>query len=404
MIWATAILRQVFEGFGYFHRVPEAAGSGGFEANSSATPHRLNSLSSGIENGYPAAFAQTRRDRVPKETRHMPLKHMGSLSSPTTRQICRILLITVTLFAAVPFGVCQAANDWITGMPRQDLHVKSWPDGRKVAVCFVLYVEVWGRGQGPNFRPDLNGRKPDIVDEAFRQYAINWGLPRVARLFHELKVPLSLALNAQFLEQQPSVWKTLREFVPQAPVIAHGLNNSTDLLPLAKGQEAQRAYIRQTVDMIQSRTGVRSFGWSSPSVYPNADTYAATAAEGVRYSLDGMDSDVISRLDTPSGPLWLIPYPPTVVDMGQYLSRFKEATDLERLWLDYVGELIREAKARPDGDATIVAIGIHPFVAGTPAGAAAMRRVLNALQKERLVWLTDVEAALQAAKAAHGGS
>jgi hypothetical protein len=334
----------------------------------------------------------------------MRLGDIDVVARLTTKQICRILLMAFTLIAAAPCGVCQTANDWITGMPRQNIHLKSWPGGRKVAVCFVLYVEVWGHDEGPNFRADMAGRKPDIVDEAFRRYGIDWGLPRVARLFQQLKVPLSLALNAQFPERAQSVWKILRDLAPRAPIIAHGLNNSADLLPLAKGPEAQRAYIRRTIDMIENRTGVRSFGWSSPSVYPNADTYAATAAEGVRYSLDGMDSDVISRLDTPSGPLWLIPYPPTVVDMGQYLSRFKEATDLERLWLDYVGELIREANANSDGDATIVAIGIHPFVVGTPAGAAAMRRVLASLQRERLVWLTDVEAALKVAMAARGGS
>jgi uncharacterized membrane protein len=33
---------------------------------------------------------------------------------------------------------------------------------------------------------------------------------------------------------------------------------------------------------------------------------------------------------------------------------------------------------------------------GTPAGAAAMRRVLQALKKQDLVWLTDVEAVLKA--------
>jgi allantoinase len=361
-------------------------------------------LSSGIENGCPTTLAQRAGNQDPKEIQHMPRRYIDVLSMPTLRRIAKVFFIMLALTAAIPFGECQAADDWITGMPRQDVHVKSWPAGRKVAVCFVLYVEVWGRDQGPNFRPDMNGRKPDVVDEAFRQYAINWGLPRVARLFHDLKVPLSLALNAEFLEQQPSIWKILRNLVPDAPVIAHGLNNSTDLLPLAKGPEAQRAYIRQTIDMIESRTGVHSFGWSSPSVYPNADTYAATAAEGVRYSLDGMDSDVISRLETPSGPLWLIPYPPTTVDMGQYLSRFKEATDLERLWLDYVGELAREADANPQGDATIVAIGIHPFVVGTPAGAAAMRRVLEALEKERHVWLTNVESALKVAATTHGGS
>jgi hypothetical protein len=100
-------------------------------------------------------------------------------------------------------------------------------------------------------------------------------------------------------------------------------SNSSDLLPPAEGPQAQRAYIRRTIDIIENHTGVRSIGWSSSSVYPNADTYAATAAESILYSLDGMDSDVISRLETPSGVLWLLPYPPSVVDMGQYPSRFQ---------------------------------------------------------------------------------
>src|SRR5215475_2186810 len=122
----------------------------------------------------------------------------------TASKILRLLLMALGLVAVMSFGECRAENDWITGLPRQDIHVKSWPGGKKVAVCFVLYVEVWGHDRGPNFRPDMNGRKPDIVDEAFRQYAINWGLPRVGHLFNELRIPLSLALNAQFLEQQSS--------------------------------------------------------------------------------------------------------------------------------------------------------------------------------------------------------
>jgi peptidoglycan/xylan/chitin deacetylase (PgdA/CDA1 family) len=306
------------------------------------------------------------------------------------------VLLAALLVPAAP-ALAEAGTDWITGLPREDVTVASWPDGRKVAVAFVLYVEVWGHGHGPNFRTDMAARSPDLVDEAFRQYAIDFGLTRTGRLFKEMDVPLSLALNAQFPEAQPETWKALRALVPDAPIVAHGLNNSTDLLPLAKGPEAQRDYIRKTLDMIEASTGVRSTGWSSPSVYPDAQTFAACAAEGIRYSLDGMDSDLLSRLDTRPAPLVLVPYPPSVVDMGQYLARFKEASDLERLWIDYVGELVREATMDSGRPATVVAIGIHPFVVGTPAGAAAMRRVLENLKAQELVWLTDVEAILRAA-------
>src|SRR5262249_3437693 len=117
----------------------------------------------------------------------------------------------------------------------------------------------------------------------------------------------------------------------------------------------------------------------------------------IRYTLDGMDSDVLSRLITKSGPLTLIPYPAVTVDMGQYLSRLKEPTDLERLWVDYVTELSREAEADPAREATVVAIGLHPFVVRTPVGAAAMRRVLENFKSQKLVWVTDVDAVLNAA-------
>jgi hypothetical protein len=125
---------------------------------------------------------------------------------------------------SVPHG--ESMTDWVTALPRQPIHVDAWPGNKKVAVCFVLYVEVWGYGQGPNFRTDMNGRDPDVVDEAFRQYAINWGIPRLGRMFHDEGVPLSIALNAQFPQQRPEVWKQFRTLVPAAPIIAHGINNS----------------------------------------------------------------------------------------------------------------------------------------------------------------------------------
>jgi allantoinase len=309
-------------------------------------------------------------------------------------------LFIVALLAVValaPPTMAQTSKDWITGFPREQMPVKAWPEGRKVAICFIFYVEVWGKDHGPNFRPDMTDRKPDVVDESFRQYAIEWGVPRVGRLFKEQDVPLSIALNAQFPEQHPEIWKQFRASVPKAAIVAHGLNNSTEMLPLDKGLDAQKAYIRQTLDRIEKSTGVRSVGWSSPSVFPNVETFPATAAEGIKYTLDGMDSDVLSRLDTPLGKLVMVPYPAVTVDMGSYLSRLKDPVDLERFWIDYIGELAREAETDPQRPATVVAIGLHPFVVGTPAGAASLRRVLETIKKHKLVWITDVEAVVKAA-------
>jgi peptidoglycan/xylan/chitin deacetylase (PgdA/CDA1 family) len=306
--------------------------------------------------------------------------------------------LTLLTAAGIPLAAsAQDVTDPVTGFKRTPVHVAAWPGGKKVAVSFALFVEEFGFGQGPVYRPDMVTRNPDLVNEAFRQYAIDWGIPRVGRLFKELDVPLTIVLSSEFPGKYTSVWKEFRASQPTAPIVAHGMNNTSRQLPLGRGIAEQKAYIRRTLDMIAEATGIRPVGWSSPSVYSNGDTPAAVAAEGITYTLDQMDTDIIGRLKTPDGTLVLLPYPVVTVDMGQQLARMKSPTEIETLWLDYVLELATEARADPAREATTVVIGIHPFVIGTPDGAAAMRRVLVRLKKDDAVWLTDTDAIRKAA-------
>ena len=231
-----------------------------------------------------------------------------------------VLMLAVHLLSAT---FAQDGIDRVTGFARHPVHVAAWPAGKKVAVSFALFVEEFGFGQGPVFRPDLASRNPDLVNESFRQYAIDWGIPRVGRLFKELDVPLTVVLNAEFLGAHTTVWKEFRAAQPNAPIIAHGMNNSNHILPIGRGLAEQKAYVRRTLDMIAATTGVKPTGWSSPSVYANRDTMQAMAAEGITYNIDQMDSDIISRLKTPDGSLVLLPYPVVTVDMGHQLARMK---------------------------------------------------------------------------------
>lgn len=309
-----------------------------------------------------------------------------------TWNVTKILLVLFSGLLLSESAMAKLPTDWMSGLPRIPIHIKEWPQGKKVAVCFILYVEEWGVGQGPVFRSDMVERKPDFINESFRQYAIRWGIPRVGRIFNEQQVPLSIALNALFPEKYHDTWQQFLALVPKAPIIAHGFNNSTDLLPLHQGLKEQNTYIKNTLDTIEKDTGIRPQGWSSPSVYANADTLiAATQVADIHYTLDGMDSDILTYIPRPAGFLLFIPYPTTTVDMGQYIQRLQQPSDIAQLWIEYINELVDEAKLYKDRDATVVAIGIHPFVVGTPDGAMALRKVLLHFKKQDLIWMTDVQ-------------
>src|SRR6202045_5062419 len=129
-----------------------------------------------------------------------------------------VLLLANHVFCRDTFA--QDGTDWVTKFPRDPVHVTAWPGGKKVAVSFALFVEVFGFGQGPVLRPDLANRNPDLVNEAFRPYGIDWGIPRVGRIFKELNVPLTIVLNSEFPAAHSAVWKEFRAAQPDAPIVA----------------------------------------------------------------------------------------------------------------------------------------------------------------------------------------
>ena len=79
-----------------------------------------------------------------------------------------LLLLTADLASAAlaQEGADSRSPDSVVTL----IHVVAWPGGKKIAVGFALFVEEFGFGQGPVYRPDLASRNPDLVNEAFRQY------------------------------------------------------------------------------------------------------------------------------------------------------------------------------------------------------------------------------------------
>jgi allantoinase len=72
---------------------------------------------------------------------------VGALCARVSWRLFALTLIG--LLASAGPARSENTRDWITGLALSPIHVASWPGGKKVAVCFVLYVEVWDHGHGP---------------------------------------------------------------------------------------------------------------------------------------------------------------------------------------------------------------------------------------------------------------
>jgi allantoinase len=161
------------------------------------------------------------------------------MKAATGALLAKLALLSAPLFPTGAFA--QETADPVIGFARQPVHVATWPDGKKVAVSFALFVEEFGFRQGPVFRPNLASRNPDLVNEAFRQYRIDRGVVRVGRLLKELDAPLTIVLNAEFPSNYPSVWKEFRASQLDAPIVAHGMNNTSRMLPWGEGLQSRRS-------------------------------------------------------------------------------------------------------------------------------------------------------------------
>src|SRR5512142_3403290 len=111
----------------------------------------------------------------------------------------------------------------------------SWSNGRRLAVYIALHLEHFAFGEGLGAELAPGGPQPDVLNYAWRDYGNRVGVFRLAELFAELKLPVSLLVNSAMLEQAP---QALAAF-PGADIVGHGRSNSERQGTLS--EDAERA-------------------------------------------------------------------------------------------------------------------------------------------------------------------
>jgi peptidoglycan/xylan/chitin deacetylase (PgdA/CDA1 family) len=262
--------------------------------------------------------------------------------------------------------------------------VYEWPSGKRLAVYIGLNLEWFSFGEGLGAELAPAGPQPDVLNYSWRDYGNRVGVFRLADLFDELGVPVSLLVNAQMVEHAPQAIAAFR----QAEMIGHGRTNSERQGTLSEAEE--RALITETTTALEKHCGQRPRGWLGPWISQSPLTPDLLQESGYSYLLDWCHDDQPVWMKTRKGRILSVPYPQELNDIPQIVSRKREGSEFAAMIVDAFDVMREECNRRP----LVMGIALHPYIVGWPHRFKHLARALEHIVRKAddKVWLTTAGA------------
>ncbi|MFZ1067516.1 MAG: polysaccharide deacetylase, partial [Pseudolabrys sp.] len=163
--------------------------------------------------------------------------------------------------------------------------VYNWPGGKRLAIYVALNLEWFSFGEGLGAELAPGGSQPDVLNYAWRDYGNRVGVFRLADLFAELNLPVSLLVNAEMYRHAPEAVTAF----PGAEIVGHGRSNSERQGDLTEYKE--RLLIEETTAAVEKHSGKRPRGWLGPWISQSPLTPDLLHEAGYRYLLDWCHDD-----------------------------------------------------------------------------------------------------------------
>jgi peptidoglycan/xylan/chitin deacetylase (PgdA/CDA1 family) len=255
-----------------------------------------------------------------------------------------------------------------------------WPGGTRLAVYIALNLEWFAFGEGLGAELAPGGPQPDVLNYAWRDYGNRVGVFRLAELFADLKLPVSLLINSEMLAQAPQAVAAF----PGAELVGHGRSNSERQGTLAEADEAR--LIAEATAALAQYSGTRPHGWLGPWISQSPVTPDLLQEAGYRYLLDWCHDDQPVWMQTRAGRILSVPYPQELNDIPQIVARKREGAEFADMIVDTFDVMLAESAKRP----LVMGIALHPYLVGWPHRFKHLARALRyvAARADGRVWLT----------------
>ncbi len=261
----------------------------------------------------------------------------------------------------------------------------TWPDGANVVVNLVLVYEegseysvMWGDdrndGWGEYADPGVQPPQRDPGTESHYEYGSRAGVWRLARIFDEAGVPVTVSGTAVALELNPAVAEWMREH--DHDLMGHGWRWTE---AWTYGRDAEKALIARAIETYERVLGARPIGWNSRG-WPSENTRGVLLdLGGFLYHSEGSADDVPYYEGAADSAMLVVPYSKTYND-SRYLMNpgFASPRDFVETTIMGLDELVREGDRRK----TMMTVAVHARWSGQAARAAAVRAFVEHARRQ----------------------
>ena len=260
-----------------------------------------------------------------------------------------------------------------------------WPDGARVALAPVVYLEHWPINLSPDgyadprFRDPYGKFQPDYRTYTWREYGNRIGIFRLFEALDRHGMTATLAVNAAAMDHYPNlIEEALRR---NWEVAAHGAVADA-MVTSAMPEADERALIAHCLDRLQAATGTRPKGWIAQDFSESTRTLDLLAEAGL---------DWVAHWPNDDQPYWMQTQPPLVS-----VPQLSELDDVEALWHRRVPTprwpaMLAEAISVLAGEAGRCAVvGLHPWLFGMPHRIRYLDEGLALVSQIKGLWITRV--------------
>jgi peptidoglycan/xylan/chitin deacetylase (PgdA/CDA1 family) len=265
-----------------------------------------------------------------------------------------------------------------------------WPDDRSLAFSVILNLEFveleppadavqsrWlAGGLGP--RPH-----PNIALLSSREYGHRVGIFRLLDLLDRHGIPASVALDAMTATAYP--WLVAHLLNRGVDIIAHGISISR-IISSQMSEDQERAYIAETLDVLEGATGTRPVGWMGAEQGESERTPHLLAEAGLSYVCDWSNDEQPYPMDLPAGRLWSVP---TMLEYDDAFALFQRRMTLasySAMFKAGVDQLVEDGRT----SARFVLLSLRPWLTGQPFRVGFIDDMIEHVVRGGHVWAATV--------------